>query len=137
MTCTKTISLTLIIIFVLWLLYVLFVKQNFSGIWKSLGGDSIMYFKHNRFNNTIKMYDVKQKILYSKGQVRDDVIIFENGKGTGCLVYDKISNGFSVFRIGDRNGYKDKDNEIKRGVMTPELAALIAKIEAAPEIATM
>ena len=80
---------------------------------------------------------MKQKILYSKGQVRGDIIIFENGKGTGCLVYDNVSNGFSLFRISDRNGYKDKDNEIKRGVMTPELTALIAKIEAAPEVATM
>jgi hypothetical protein len=128
MSSAAAVVITFAIIFVLWVLFCLFVKKDYSGVWV-VDEKENMYFKHNRFTNTIKIYDLKDKVLYAKGKVINDVIITESGKSKNCLVYDKKTDTFFILTLIGKDGRKTKEDEIKKGVMTPELALLIPELQ--------
>ncbi len=75
------ISVTILILAVIWLLYILFVKISFSGDWVSADGKNVLNFNHNKFTDNVT---ITSKDKYGNLKLDD-------------ITYTKSNNGLIKF----------------------------------------
>jgi hypothetical protein len=105
MLSASSVVLTLAIVFILWVLYVLFVKKSLTGVWQEVEKGKVNEYmvKHNKFTNNISIHrynnGVVEAVPVETGKVCDMLVVLGEGVSAKYLMFDDKANALYIVHV--------------------------------------